>query len=278
MVLLDVASATAKVEMVVSSLLNQGVQLGITILKALVVFWVGRLLIKLVNKLLMSVMDKRNFDPSVKSFVGSLVNVSLMILLIISIVGVFGVETTSFAALLASAGVAIGMALSGNMSNFAGGLMILVFKPYKVGDYIAAQGVEGSVEAIQMFNTVLLTPDNKVIFVPNGALSSGTITNFSAKEKRRVDWAYTVAYGCDYELLKKVATDVMKKDSRILNDPAAPFVSVNTLEGGVNVTVRGWVKSGDYWDVYFDVNNAIYAAFSQEGIKFLDPHLTVHQA
>ena len=149
-------------------------------------------------------MSKRDIDPSVKTFVGSLVNVSLTILLIISVVGALGVQTTSFAALLASAGVAVGMALSGNLSNFAGGLIILLFKPYKVGDYIEAQGVGGTVKEVQMFHTVLGTVDNKVIYIPNGSLSSGVVTNFSNQTTRRVDWTFGVEYGSDYEKVKQV--------------------------------------------------------------------------
>ena len=190
MVLLAAVEASSKLEEAIRSLVEHGSQLGFTIIKALIVFLVGRLVINLLNKLVRKILSKRDIDP----FVGSLVNVSLTILLIISVVGALGVQTTSFAALLASAGVAVGMALSGNLSNFAGGLIILLFKPYKVGDYIEAQGVGGTVKEVQMFHTVLGTVDNKVIYIPNGSLSSGVVTNFSNQTTRRVDWTLSLIH------------------------------------------------------------------------------------
>lgn len=279
MVLLAAVEASSKLEEAIRSLVEHGSQLGFTIIKALIVFLVGRLVINLLNKLVRKILSKRDIDPSVKTFVGSLVNVSLTILLIISVVGALGVQTTSFAALLASAGVAVGMALSGNLSNFAGGLIILLFKPYKVGDYIEAQGVGGTVKEVQMFHTVLGTVDNKVIYIPNGSLSSGVVTNFSNQTTRRVDWTFGVEYGSDYEKVKQVIESVLAKDSRILFEPAAPFIALTALaDSSVNVVVRVWVNSSDYWGVYFDINKNIYATFNEVGIGFPFPQLTVHQA
>ena len=279
MVLLAAVEASSKLEEAIRSLVEHGSQLGFTIIKALIVFLVGRLVINLLNKLVRKILSKRDIDPSVKTFVGSLVNVSLTILLIISVVGALGVQTTSFAALLASAGVAVGMALSGNLSNFAGGLIILLFKPYKVGDYIEAQGVGGTVKEVQMFHTVLGTVDNKVIYIPNGSLSSGVVTNFSNQTTRRVDWTFGVEYGSDYEKVKQVIESVFAKDSRILSEPAAPFIALTALaDSSVNVVVRVWVNSSDYWGVYFDINKNIYATFNEVGIGFPFPQLTVHQA
>ena len=279
MVLLAAVEASSKLEEAIRSLVEHGSQLGFTIIKALIVFLVGRLVINLLNKLVRKILSKRDIDPSVKTFVGSLVNVSLTILLIISVVGALGVQTTSFAALLASAGVAVGMALSGNLSNFAGGLIILLFKPYKVGDYIEAQGVGGTVKEVQMFHTVLGTVDNKVIYIPNGSLSSGVVTNFSNQTTRRVDWTFGVEYGSDYEKVKQVIESVLAKDSRILSGPAAPFIALTALaDSSVNVVVRVWVNSSDYWGVYFDINKNIYATFNEVGIGFPFPQLTVHQA
>ena len=279
MVLLAAVEASSKLEEAIRSLVEHGSQLGFTIIKALIVFLVGRLVINLLNKLVRKILSKRDIDPSVKTFVGSLVNVSLTILLIISVVGALGVQTTSFAALLASAGVAVGMALSGNLSNFAGGLIILLFKPYKVGDYIEAQGVGGTVKEVQMFHTVLGTVDNKVIYIPNGSLSSGVVTNFSNQTTRRVDWTFGVEYGSDYEIVKQVIESVLAKDSRILSEPAAPFIALTALaDSSVNVVVRVWVNSSDYWGVYFDINKNIYATFNEVGIGFPFPQLTVHQA
>ena len=279
MVLLAAVEASSKLEEAIRSLVEHGSQLGFTIIKALIVFLVGRLVINLLNKLVRKILSKRDIDPSVKTFVGSLVNVSLTILLIISVVGALGVQTTSFAALLASAGVAVGMALSGNLSNFAGGLIILLFKPYKVGDYIEAQGVGGTVKEVQMFHTVLGTVDNKVIYIPNSSLSSGVVTNFSNQTTRRVDWTFGVEYGSDYEKVKQVIESVLAKDSRILSEPDAPFIALTALaDSSVNVVVRVWVNSSDYWGVYFDINKNIYATFNEVGIGFPFPQLTVHQA
>lgn len=278
MILLDVLASSPKLEKIVNSLVEQGSHLGWTIIKAILVFVIGRFIIRMINKLVRRILTKRDFDPSVKTFVGSLVNVTLMILLIISVVGALGVQTTSFAALLASAGVAIGMALSGNLSNFAGGLIILLFKPYKVGDYIESQGVGGTVKEIQIFHTILLTADNKNIYIPNGSLSSGVVTNIGREPTRRVEWTFGVDYGSDYEQVKRVIESVLAQDARILNDPA-PFIALSALaDSSVNVVVRAWVKSPDYWGVFFDTNKAIYATFNAEGIGFPFPQLTVHQA
>lgn len=278
MILLDVLASSPRLEKIVNSLVEQGSHLGWTIIKAILVFIIGRFVIQMINKLVRRILTKRDFDPSVKTFVGSLVNVTLMVLLIISVVGALGVQTTSFAALLASAGVAIGMALSGNLSNFAGGLIILLFKPYKVGDYIESQGVGGTVKEIQIFHTILLTADNKNIYIPNGSLSSGVVTNIGREPTRRVEWTFGVDYGSDYEQVKRVIESVLAQDARILNDPA-PFIALSALaDSSVNVVVRAWVKSPDYWGVFFDTNKAIYATFNAEGIGFPFPQLTVHQA
>ena len=260
------------------SLQAHAVTLGVTLLKALLVFIVGRLVISLLNRLVRKILSRRNIDPSVKTFVGSLVNVLLIVLLAVSIVAILGIETTSFAALLASAGVAVGMALSGNLSNFAGGLIILLFKPFKVGDYIEGQGESGTVREIQIFHTILTTPDNKVVYIPNGALSGGAITNYSREPLRRVDWTFGVDYGEDYQKVKGVITSIIARDTRILQEPA-PFVALHALaDSSVNVVVRVWVASADYWDVYFDINQAVYETFNREGIDFPFPQLTVHQA
>ena len=278
MVLLAAVEASSKLEEAIRSLVEHGSQLGFTIIKALIVFLVGRLVINLLNKLVRKILSKRDIDPSVKTFVGSLVNVSLTILLIISVVGALGVQTTSFAALLASAGVAVGMALSGNLQNFAGGLVILLFKPYKVGDWIETQqGSAGTVKEIQIFHTILATGDNKLIYIPNGSLSSGVVINYSHQETRRVEWIIGIDYGEDYNKVQQIVRDILAEDKRILNEPA-PFIALHALDASsVNVVVRVWVNSGDYWGVYFDTNKAIYETFNEKGINFPFPQLTVHQ-
>ena len=223
-------------------------------------------------------LAKRHVDASIQSFVKSLVNILLTILLIIAVIGKLGVETTSFAALLASAGVAIGMALSGNLQNFAGGLIVLLLRPYKVGDLIESQGITGTVREIQLFHTILTTGDNKIIYIPNGALSSGTVTNYSREATRRVEWIIGVEYGENFDKVEETTRRIIAEDKRILSDPA-PFVALHALDASsVNVIIRAWVKSEDYWGVYFDMNKTIYSVFNKEGIGFPFPQLTVHQA
>lgn len=275
--ILAVVEAGSKLEKVVNSLIEQGSQLGWTLIKALLVYLIGKLIINLINKLVRRILTKRDIEASVKTFVGSLVNVILTILLIVSVVGALGVQTTTFAALLASAGVAIGMALSGNLANFAGGLIILLFKPYKIGDYIEYLNIGGTVKEIQIFHTILSTVDNKVIYVPNGSLSSGVVTNFSHQTTRRVDWTFGVDYGADYEKVKQILDEILAGEPRILPDPA-PFVALHALAASsVNVVVRVWVNSGDYWGVYFDINQKVYETFNAKGINFPFPQLTVHK-
>ena len=277
--LLQVLEVSERLEGVLKSLIEHSAELGFAIIKAVIVFVVGRMIINLLNKLVKNILIKRNFDPSVKSFVSSLVNVTLTILLIISIVGALGVQTTSFAALLASAGVAVGMALSGNLSNFAGGLIVLLFKPYKVGDFIDYQGQSGTVREIQMFHTILKTTDNKVIYIPNGSLSSGVIVNYSNQQTRRIEWVFGVDYGTDYDHVKQVLETILAKETRILQEPDKPFIALTALaDSSVNILVRVWVKSEDYWSVYFDMNKTVYEVFNKEGINFPFPQLTVHQA
>lgn len=262
---------------VLSFFLTKGAELGGKLLFAFIVFIIGRMAIKVANKLLNQIFEKRKIDLSVKTFLMSVINISMMVLLIVSVVGTLGVSVTSFAALLASAGVAIGMALSGNLQNFAGGLVILLIKPYKVGDVIESQGVTGNVFEIQIFHTILKTFDNKVIYIPNGSLSSGVVINYSHQTTRRVDWTFGIDYGEDYEHVKSIIETVLSREQRILDDPA-PFIALHAMAASsVNIVVRVWVKSEDYWDVYFQMNKAIYAEFNKQGINFPFPQLTVHQ-
>lgn len=259
-------------------LVGYGTELGKSILIAILIYFIGRYLIKLVDKMLVKVMNRRKFLPEVQTFLSSVVHIALTILLVISIVGALGVETTSFAALLASAGVAVGMALSGQLQNFAGGVIILLLRPYKIGDFVEAGGVSGTVKAIQIFITVLTTADNKVITVPNGTISNGVLVNYSQMDTRRVDWTFGVEYGSDVEKVKACVNSILAADARILKDPAV-FIALGALaDSSVNVTVRAWVKSADYWDVFFDINQKVYEQFNAEGIEFPFPQLTVHQA
>lgn len=271
------AEGLDKLSLITQQLIDAGISAGGSILKALLVFVVGRFLVSMLKKLTARMMDKRNVDISIKTFVKSLVNILLTLLLIVSVVGALGVETTSFAALLASAGVAIGMALSGNLQNFAGGLVILLFKPYKVGDFIESQQESGTVKEIQIFHTILATVDNKLIYIPNGAMSSGVVINYSNQTTRRIEWTIGVDYGEDYGKVEKLMHDILSAEARILLEPE-PFVALHALAASsVNVVVRVWVKSEDYWPVYFDINKTVYETFNKEGIGFPFPQMTVHQ-
>ena len=263
----------------IAKALNASIDLGGRIIAALIIFIIGKYLINWANKLFAAMLQKRKVDASIQSFLKSIVNITLLVMLFLAVIGKLGIELTSFAALLASVGVAVGMALSGNLSNFAGGVIILVFRPYKVGDYIeASTGASGTVTDIQIFHTVLTTPDNKVIFAPNGAMSGAVVTNYNRKETRRLQFIYGVEYGTDFELAKSTILDIINKDSRILQDPA-PFVELSELaDSSVNITARVWVNASDYWGVNFDMNKNVYATFNEKGISFPFPQLTVHQA
>lgn len=275
---LSTGSKGVDVEQLLSKLLDWGIEVGKDLLGAIIIYIVGRFIIKQVGRLLARILEKRKLEISVQTFLRSLVSILLNLILAFAIVSRLGVETTSFAALLASAGVAIGMALSGNLSNFAGGLIILVFKPFKVGDYIEGQNANGTVREIQIFHTILTTVDNKVIYVPNGALSSNAITNYNKQETRRAEWVFGVEYGEDFEKVKVVLQRIIDADPRILKDPA-PMIALGALSASsVDIKVRAWAKTADYWDVYFDMNKIVYDTFNKEGIGFPFPQLTVHQA
>ena len=263
------------------TLLNQAISLGVnagkSILLAIVIFVVGRYVIKLINKLIANMLERRRVEPTIQSFLKSFTNILLTILLVITVISALGVNTTSFAALLASAGVAIGMALSGNLQNLAGGIILLLFKPYKVGDFIDAQGISGIVQEIQIFHTIIQTVDNKQIYIPNGALSSGSVTNYSVKELRRVDWTVSVEYGTDADKVQTTLMKLIEADTRILKDPA-PFIALKELAASsVDFTVRVWVKGTDYWGVFFDMNKQVYEEFNRQGISFPFPQIQVHQ-
>ena len=272
------AISNGKVDKLLEDAISMGLQASKSIVLALAIFFVGRYVIRLINKLVASMLERRNVEPTIQSFLKSFVNILLTILLIITVVSTLGINTTSFAALLASLGVAAGMALSGNLQNLAGGIIILLFKPFRVGDVIEAQGVAGCVKEIQIIHTILLTVDNKEIYLPNGALSSGSVTNYSKMESRRVDFTVGVEYGTDVNKVLKALQDIADADSRILKDPAA-FIALSELaDSSVNFTFRVWVKGADYWGVFFDTNRKIYEDFNRQGIGFPFPQIQVHQS
>ena len=272
----EIPKSLSQLDVVIQKLIDSGLSAGKHIIAAVVIFIVGRFLIKLLNRLVASILQRRHIEQSVQTFLSSLVNIILTILLIITVIGALGVNTTSFAALIASAGVAIGMALSGNLQNFAGGLIILLFKPYRVGDFIDVNGVQGTVSAVQIFHTILLTPDNKVIYLPNGSTSSSTITNYSREEKRRIEWTFGIDYGEDVSRARAAILSVITADTRILTDPA-PFVAVSGLsDSSVDILVRVWVPTEEYWNVYFDMHQRVYETFNEQKINFPYPQRTIH--
>ena len=268
--------SNVSLDVFLTKMIDLGISVGSKILLAIVVFLVGRWIVRRLNKLLAKILEKRHVEASLSTFVKSLVNITLTLLLIIVVIGVLGIETSSFIALFASAGVAIGMALSGTLQNFAGGVMILLFKPFKVGDTIEAQGQTGTVREIQIFNTILATPDNKIIIIPNGGLSTGLMKNYSKEATRRVDWEFGIAYGVDYTKAKAVIARLLDADGRVLKDPAY-FIALTSLgESSVNIVVRAWVNAGDYWGVYFDMNEKVYKTFAEENLNIPFPQLDVH--
>lgn len=271
------AVKTGKMDEFIEQIIILGTEAGKSILLAAIVAVIGYYIVRFINNMVARILERRNVEPTVQTFLKSFINITLLILLILTVVSTLGVNTTSLAALLASAGLAVGMALSGNLQNLAGGIILLLFKPYKAGDYIEAQGVSGTVKAIQIFHTILTTPDNKELFIPNGALSSGNITNYSKNDLRRVDMVVSVEYGTDTEKVKQVTQELLRSDSRILKDPA-PFVAVNELgDNGVFFSIRVWVNGSDYWNVFFDTNERIYNEFNKQGIGFPFPQIQIHQ-
>ena len=272
----EIPKSLSQLDIVIQNLIDSGISAGKHIIAAVVIFIVGRFLIKLINRLVASILQRRHIEISVQTFLSSLVNIILTILLIITVIGALGVNTTSFAALIASAGVAIGMALSGNLQNFAGGLIILLFKPYRVGDFIDVCGVQGTVSAVQIFHTILPTPDNKAVYLPNGSTSSSTITNYSREDKRRIEWTFGIDYGEDVGRARTAILSVITADARILPDPA-PFVAVGGLsDSSVDIIVRVWVPTEEYWNVYFDMHQRVYETFNEQKINFPYPQQTVH--
>lgn len=258
------------------SLLDKAYDWGLSLAIAIAILVIGFFIAKRISKLIGKILDRKDFDESLKRFLMSLVNVTLRILIVVTALGELGLEMTSFIALIAAAGLAIGMAFSGTLGNFAGGIMILIFRPYKVGDYVGAQGEEGSIEEIQIFNTILLTVDNKTIIVPNGAMANGNITNFTTQKQRRVDFVIGIGYGDDYKKAKEVLSRFISEDDKILKDPA-PFIGLGELaDSSVNITLRVWSTTEDYWDVYFRMNERVYNEFEKEGLSIPYPQMDVH--
>jgi len=264
------------IEQIQEFLIHNGIPLAIAFVKALVILIIGLQIIRFLSKTFNKVLVKRNVDESLKPFLKSLFYNLLLVLLILSVLSTVGIEMTSFVAILGAAGLAIGLSLQGTLQNFAGGVIILTIKPFKVGDFIEAQGYSGTVNAIHIFNTVLMTPDNKRIVIPNGKLSNESITNYSAEEKRRVDMVFGIGYDDDIKKAKEVLEHLMKADDRVLAEPEASVRVGGLGDSSVNFNVRPWVKTDDYWGVYWDFQERVKLEFDKEGISIPFPQRDVH--
>ena len=272
-------------DQLIDTLISDIVHFAISLTIAILVFYAGKYIIRKLYNFVYGILHRRQVEASLSTFVLSLVRIVLYFILIVTVIGILGIETSSFLALFASAGVAIGMALSGTLQNFAGGVLILLLKPFKVGDYIEAQGFAGTVTRIEIFNTIICTPDNKSIIIPNGGLSTGSINNYSIQPYRRVDWTVGISYGESVDQARTLLLDLLRKDPRILWEEKtgmpsvkAPVVVVAELaDSAVNLSVRAWVASADYWGVYFDHNEEFYNAITAApGLSFPFPQLDVH--
>lgn len=263
----------------VQNLIETGIELGMSygpkLILAIVTLIIGLWIInKFVNAMRANLLSKG--DATLGQFVGSILSVVLKAVLLIAVAGMVGIETTSFVAILGAAGLAVGLALQGSLANFAGGVLILLFKPFKVGDLIEAQGFIATVKEIQIFNTILKTADNRIIIIPNGALSNNSLVNINQESTRRVDFVFGIGYDDDIDLAKSTLETLAKGDSRVLSDPAPVIVLSELADSSVNFTVRVWAKTEDYWGVYFDLHESVKKTFDAKGISIPYPQQDVH--
>ncbi len=249
---------------------------GIKLVSAILIFIIGRWIAGFLRNLIVKVMTKSNVDSTLISFLSHVTYSALLIFVILASLGQLGIETTSFIAVIGAAGLAVGLALQGSLSNFAAGVLMIIFRPFKVGDLIEAAGVLGTVEEIQIFTTQVKTPDNKAVIIPNAKLTSDNITNFTAKPERRVDLVFGVSYSDDIDKVKDIIKDVLSQDDRILADPPPTIGLVELGDSSVNFVVRPWATPADYWDVYFNINEKMKKRFDAEGISIPFPQRDVH--
>ncbi|MDX1627062.1 MAG: mechanosensitive ion channel [Fulvivirga sp.] len=257
-------------------LIQNGATLALNFVKALVILIIGFPVVKWLSGLFKKILNKRNVDESLKPFLKSLFQNLLIVLLILSVLSTVGIEMTSFVAILGAAGLAVGLALQGTLQNFAGGVIILTIKPFKVGDYIEAQSLSGTVKAIHIFNTELNTPDNKLVIIPNGKLSNESITNYSAEDNRRVDLVFGIGYDDDIKKAKEVLERIVTSDDRVLKEPEYSIKVASLGDSSVNFNVRPWVKKEDYWSLYWDFQERVKLEFDKEGISIPFPQRDVH--
>lgn len=269
--------ATTPTNELISEFIDKAVAFGLKVLAALLIYTLGVWIIRKVKKIIKSIFDRKKTDAAIASFAMSITSIALTVILIIITVGTLGIDTTSIAALLAGGGMAIGMALNGTVQNFAGGIMILIFKPFKSGDFIETQGFSGTVSEVTITSTKLSTVDNRVIIIPNGVLSNGIINNYSDKPIRRVELTVDVEYGSSSEKVISILNSIIKDDTRILKEPAEPFIRLSALkDSSIQFTIRLWVDADDYWGVHFDTIEKIYNELPKNGIYFPFPQLDVN--
>ncbi len=291
-----IKQATTDPESFWHGVMDSAIHFGLKVLVAFVIYLIGAWLIKRVKKLLVKVFERRHTERTLATFISSLVSITLTVMLVLATIGTLGVDTTSFAALLTAGGMAIGMALSGTVQNFAGGIMLLIFRPFKAGDFITASGVSGTVMEVSIVSTKILTTDNRVIVLPNGTLFSSNIENVSAQPLRRVEWTVSVEYGSDAEKCMELIQSIMHSDARVLTSADQrpkvdsrsavnteglpipdPFVALSSLnENDISFTVRAWVRKEDYWGVFYDLNLRFYTELPQHGFGFAYPHMDVN--
>ena len=269
--------ATTPTNELISEFIDKAVAFGLKVLAALLIYTLGVWIIRKVKKIIKSIFDRKKTDAAIASFAMSITSIALTVILIIITVGTLGIDTTSIAALLAGGGMAIGMALNGTVQHFAGGIMILIFKPFKSGDFIETQGFSGTVSEVTITSTKLSTVDNRVIIIPNGVLSNGIINNYSDKPIRRVELTVDVEYGSSSEKVISILNSIIKDDTRILKEPAEPFIRLSALkDSSIQFTIRLWVDADDYWGVHFDTIEKIYNELPKNGINFPFPQLDVN--
>ena len=249
---------------------------GVKVITALAIFIIGKWVAKKISAVVQNLLAKNAVDPAIQHFVGSLVSWVLLIFVVIAALGQLGIQTASFVAIVGAAGLAVGLALQGSLANFAAGVLILIFRPFKVSDFVEVAGVSGVVQRIQIFTTELHSPDNKKIIVPNGGIISGNITNYSANDTRRVDLVFGIGYGDDIDAAKAVLESVVAAEARVLTDPAPTVAVVELADSSVNLVCRPWVNTADYWDVYFNITEAAKKALDAKGISIPFPKRDLH--
>ncbi len=272
--------ATTPADQLISQFAEKAIAFGLKVLAALAIYLIGAWLIRKIKKIIHGIFIRRNTEHAIASFVESITSITLTVFLVIITISALGVNTTSIAALLAAGGMAIGMALSGTVQNFAGGIMLMVFKPFKSGDFIEAQGYSGTVSDVSIVSTKIITTDNRNIIIPNGALSNGTINNYSQNVYRRLEWLVDVEYGASSEQVKAILKSIVADEKRIVYTPDAPdnpMIALNALrDSSVQFIIRAWVRKEDYWPVLYDVNEVIYNKIPENGIQFPFPQMDVH--